>query len=118
MGSRKPYHPVKNWSISFCDNQKLCNPRPFLWSAHSRGNPNGKLERPSRELVGKEVVYLIDVTSTPINMLPQDELQVDYLMALSVGPIEYLNNKRWFSSRMPLKSTRFFFNDMDHWIGS
>ena len=93
MGSRKSYHPVKNWSINFCYNQKLCNPRPFLWSAHSRENPNGKLERPSRELVGKEVVYLIDVTSTPINKLPQDELQVDYLMAPSIEPIEYLNNK-------------------------
>ena len=48
---------------------------------------------PSHELVGKEVVYLIDVPSTPINTLPQDKLQVDYLMALSVEPIEYLNNK-------------------------
>ena len=50
-------------------------------------------KEPSHKLVGKEVVYLIYVTSTPINMLPQDELQVDYLMAPSVGPIEYLNNK-------------------------
>ena len=50
-------------------------------------------KEPSHELVGKEVVYLIDVTSTPINKLPQDELQVDYLMAPSIEPIEYLNNK-------------------------
>ncbi len=50
-------------------------------------------KEPSHELVGKEVVYLIDVTSTPINKLPQDELQVNYLMAPSVEPIEYLNNK-------------------------
>ena len=50
-------------------------------------------KEPSHKLVGKEVVYLIDVTSTPINKLPQDELQVNYLMAPSVEPIEYLNNK-------------------------
>ncbi len=47
----------------------------------------------SHDLVGKEIVYLIDVPSTPINTLPQDELQVDYFMAPSIEPIEYLNNR-------------------------
>ena len=47
----------------------------------------------SHDFVGKEVVYLIEVPSTPINTLPQDALQVDYFMAPSIEPIEYLNNK-------------------------
>ena len=50
-------------------------------------------KEPSYELIGKEVVYLIDAPSTPINTLPQDKRQVDYLMAPSIEPIEYLNNR-------------------------
>ena len=50
-------------------------------------------KEPSYELIGKEVVYLIDVPSTPINTLPQDKRQVEYLMAPSIEPIEYLNNR-------------------------
>ncbi len=50
-------------------------------------------KEPSHKLVGKEVVYLIAVPFTPINTLPQGKLQVDYLMAPSIEPIEYLNNK-------------------------
>ena len=50
-------------------------------------------KEPSHKLVGKEVVYLIDVPSTPINTLPQDKRQVDYLMAPSIEPIEYPNNR-------------------------